>query len=105
MLRIQIVPRKDTNIYHLLRQKIDNEARTFVWADKKKLRLRHVMPAHGGLLRMRDADGVLVADTYKGDQIAGPFIGRLAAWFPEEIAAINIQLFPETHLHKSRKRK
>ena len=92
MLRIQVIPRGDENVYHILRQKIDNEAKTFVWADKKKLRLRHVQPAHAGQIRMRDADGVLVADTFQGDQIVGAFIARLAAWFPGEVAAINIQV-------------
>jgi hypothetical protein len=92
MLKIQVIPRSDANVYQILREKIDNEARTFIWADKKKLRLRHVQPAHAGQIRMRDADGILVADTHEGDQIAGAFIGRLTAWFPEEIVAINIQV-------------
>jgi hypothetical protein len=95
MLRIQVIPRGDENFYHILRQKIDNEAKTFVWAGKKKLRLRHVQPARGGQIRMRDADGVLVADTFQGDQIVGAFIAGLAAWFPGEIAAINIQVLIE----------
>jgi hypothetical protein len=105
MLRIQIIPRGDENIYHILRQKIDNEARTFVWADNKKSRLRHVMLAHAGRLRIRDANGVLIAETYKGDQIVGAFIGRLAAWFPVEIAAINIQLFLNDTVRKKRRKK
>jgi hypothetical protein len=67
MLRIRVIPRGDENIYHILRRKIDNEAKTFAWADKKKLRLKHVQPAHAGQIRMRDAEGVLVADTHEGD--------------------------------------
>ncbi|MFZ0890363.1 MAG: hypothetical protein WA005_18135 [Candidatus Binataceae bacterium] len=105
MLRIQVVPRNDENVYHILRQKIDNEAKTFVWADKRKLRLKHVSPSHPGQIRMRDADGVLVADTYDSDQIVGAFVARLAAWFPAEIAVINIQVFEDGIAKKKGERK
>jgi hypothetical protein len=105
MLRVQVIPRSDENIYHILRRKIDNGARTFVWADKKKLRLEHVQPAHSGQIRMCDADGVLVADIHDGDQIVGAFIARLAAWFPAEIAAINIQVLVDRKVKKKSRRK
>ena len=105
MLRIQVIPRGDENIYHILRRKIDNGARTFVWADKKKLRLEHVQPAHSGQIRMCDADGVLVADILESDQIVGAFIARLAAWFPAEIAAINIQVLVDGKTKKKAKKK
>jgi hypothetical protein len=51
MLRIQVVPRNDESVYHILRQKIDNEAKTFYWADKKKLRLKR---STGGMVPRRD---------------------------------------------------
>jgi hypothetical protein len=105
MLRIQVVPRDNENVYHILRQKIDNEAKTFIWADKKKLRLKHVQPSHPGQIRMRDADGVLVADTYDSDQIVGAFIARMAAWFPAEIAAINIQVVEDRSAKNKSKKK
>jgi len=104
MLRIQVVPRNSENVYRILRQKIDNEAKTFFWADKKKLRLKHVQPAHAGQIRMRDANGILVADTYGSDQVVGAFIARLAAWFPAEIAAINIQVVHGSLKAKAKKK-
>lgn len=93
MLRIQVIPRGDENICQIVCQKIDNEAKAFAWSDKKKLRFIHLrQKTHPGEIRMRDAEGVLLADTHEGDQIVGAFIARLAAWFPAEIAAINIQI-------------
>jgi hypothetical protein len=105
MLTIQVIPRGDENIYRILRRKIDNGARTLVWTDKKKLRLKHTQPAHSGRIHMCDADGVLVADTHEGDQIVGAFIARLAAWFPAEIAAINIQVLADGKTKKKAKKK
>jgi len=105
MLRIQVVPRNDENVYHILRQKIDNDAKTFLWVDKKKLRLRHKQPTHPGKIRLRDSDGILIAETYDHDQIVGAFVARLAAWFPAEIAAINIQVVEDGTPKKKGKKK
>lgn len=48
--------------------------------------------------------GTLVV-AHKGDQIGGAFIGRLADWFPLEIAAINIQLFLNDAVRKKQRKK
>lgn len=94
MLRIQVIPRSNENVYRLLRQKIDTEARTFYWADKKRRRLKHRQASHKGQIVVDDASRVLVASA-QGNQIVGAFIARLTSWFPEEIAAINIQVYTE----------
>lgn len=104
MLRIQVIPRDNESIYRLLRQKIDTgAARTFYWADKKRRRLKHRQPSHPGQIVISDASPVLVADA-RGDQIVGAFVARLAAWFPEEIAAINMQMYVDDSGKKRTKR-
>lgn len=104
MLRIQVVPRGDENIYRILRQKIDTEARTFKWSDKRKLSLKHSQKGYPGRIRLGDAEGILVGET-EGERLLGAFVGRLAAWFPQEVAAINIQLLAEDAVRKSAKGK
>ena len=104
MLRIQVIPRGDANVYQILRQKIDSKARTFAWADKKKISIVNIGRGNPGQIRICDADGILVAHTEDGDLIIGAFIARLVDWFSSEIAAINIQLVQDTTKKKGKKK-
>lgn len=98
MITFQVVPRKGLDAYQLVRHKVIHEARTWSWANKKKTRLRHAR-AEAGSIEVGHAGGVLTARIHpKGPDglffLTEKLIGRLVAWFRDDLAAINLQ-FPE----------
>ena len=100
MIVMQVVPRdRNVDVYLLLRAKVLHGATTWYWGNKAKTRLRHVNSK--GYIDVRGADGVLVAHIYPSSPrdvfyLSEKFLGRLAAWFEEHLAAINVQFVPET---------
>ncbi|MBI3081385.1 MAG: hypothetical protein HYY94_00430, partial [Gemmatimonadetes bacterium] len=57
---------------------------------------------------VRGADGVLVAHIYPSSPrdvfyLSEKFLGRLAAWFEEDLAAINVQFVPDPKRKKRRR--
>jgi len=95
MIMIQVVPRSGNDAYKLLRHKVIHEAATWRWGNKKKTRLRHLQS--NGWIDVYKAGDALVAKVCPKDRrdlfyLAEKFIGRLVAWFEEELAAINVQL-------------
>jgi hypothetical protein len=109
MLILQVVPVTGQDAYKLLRSKVTHEAQTWSWANKAKTRLRHVR-VKKGYVEVAKADGVLVArvvPTVESDSffLAEKFIGRLIAWFANEIAAINLQFLPEPAVRKRTRRR
>ena len=95
MLILQIVPRPDADAYRLLRDKVTHEARTWSWRNKAKTRLKHSQNP-SGYIEVGSVDGVVVAQVVPknpSDQffLAEKFIGRLIAWFADDLAAINLQ--------------
>ena len=106
MIRIQVVPRPGVDAWALLRAKVLHEAATWYWGDRAKKRLRHIQS--DGYIAVRHARGVVIAEVVPKDRrdlfyLAEKFMGRLVAWFEDELAAINVQLLapPEA---KSRRR-
>lgn len=96
MLRLQIVPRSDIDGYRLLRDKVTFEAKTWAWKNKTKTRMSHTREPKKGYIEIGSVDGVVVAEirpTSPDDAwfLAEKFIGRLVAWFPSDIVAINMQ--------------
>jgi len=97
MLRLQIVPRSGLDAYRLLRDKVTHEAQTWVWKNKAKTRLTRINEPKRGYIEIGSADGIVVAEIRPARQeddwfFAEKFIGRLVAWFPSDIVAINVQL-------------
>ena len=95
MIRIQVVPRPGVDAWPLLRSKVLHEAATWYWANRTKSRLRHVQSS--GHIEIKHAGGVVIAEVVPKDRrdlfyLAEKFMGRLVAWFEEELAAINVQL-------------
>jgi hypothetical protein len=95
MLVLQIVPRTGVDAYKILRYKVTHEARTWSWRNKAKTRLQHSQNK-SGYVEVGRTDGVVVARVVpatKSDEffLAEKFIGRLVAWFAEDLAAINLQ--------------
>jgi hypothetical protein len=96
MLTMQVVPHPGGDVYRLLRNKVTHEAKTWIWANKPKTRLRYKQIRHG-YIEVGSADsGVLVAAIKPHEPedlffLAEKFVGRLTAWFPAEILAINMQ--------------
>lgn len=98
MIMIQVVPRAGENAYKLLRHKVIHEATTWAWGNKKKTRLRHVQSK--GWIDIYPAGSVLVAKVVPREgrdlfYLAEKFMGRLVAWFEDELVAINVQLLDE----------
>jgi len=96
MLSLQIVPRSGIDAYRLLREKVTHEARTWAWANKAKTRLTRKDEPKLGYIEVGSADGVVVAEIHPAREdstwvFAEKLVGRVVAWFPSEIAAINIQ--------------
>jgi hypothetical protein len=98
MLKIQVVPHTGIDAYRILREKVTHEARTWSWKNKAKTRLVHSQ-VKSGYIEVGSADGVIVAEIHPGDGeqyfFAEKFVGRLVAWFPEELFAINIQFLSD----------
>jgi hypothetical protein len=97
MLTIQVIPRQGQNAYQLLRYKVIHEAKTWSWKNKSKTRLAH-KGNQDGYIEVGSASDVLVARVHAQDPgalyfFAEKFIGRMVAWFRDDLAAINIQ-FP-----------
>jgi len=108
MISIQVVAKGGQDAYQLLRHKVTHEARTWSWANKAKTRLQHTR-LEAGYIEVANADSVLVAQIHpksKADEyfLAEKFVGRLTAWFADEIVAVNLQFQPDRP-HSSRKRR
>lgn len=99
MIQIQVVPRDGVDAYRLLRAKVLHEAATWEWSNKAKTRLRHIR--RKGHIDVANAGGVVTARIVpkeRGDlfYLGEKFMGRMVAWFENDLAAINVQ-FVETH--------
>lgn len=99
MLVIQAVPAPGRDAYRLLRGRI-RDANTWMWGNQARTRLKHKQRPKGGYIAIANADGVLVAHVQPKTPsdlfyLAEKFIGRLIAWFEEDLAAINIQFVAE----------
>ena len=105
MIVIQVVPKGDRDVYKMLRSKVIHEATTWYWSNKAKTRLKHVRSE--GYIEVDSANGVLVARVYPRERsdlfyLSEKLIGRLVAWFEEDMAAINIQFVPDPKRRKKR---
>lgn len=99
MIELQVVAKAGRDAYKLLRHKVTHEARTWSWVDKRKTRLRHSQQERGHI-DVGGAGSVLVARVHPktaSDEyfLVERFIGRLTAWFPEDLVAINVQFVPD----------
>jgi hypothetical protein len=94
MVKLRVIPVAGLDAYKLLRRKVTNEARTWACSNRDKTRLRHSRQ-NSGYIDVGAAGGVLVADIHPGEDgaysIVEKLIGRLVAWFPQEVSAINVQ--------------
>ena len=109
MLRLQIVPQIGTDAYRLLRDKVTHEAHTWSWLNKAKTRLTRSSEPKRGYIEIGSADGVIVAEIRPAREsdtwfFAEKFIGRLVAWFPADIAAINVQFHDATRRKPTKKK-
>ncbi len=102
MLTIQVVPRAGLDAYKLLRDKVTHEAQTWEWANRRYTRLQRKEKTRGikqGYIEIGNVDGVLVAQIYPRDEdlyyFVEKFVGRLVAWFADDLVAINIQLIED----------
>jgi len=107
MIQIQVSPRAGVDAYRLLRAKVLHDAATWYWSNKTHTRLRHVQSA--GYIDIANAGGVLVARVHPKEPrdlfyLAEKFMGRLVAWFENELTAINLQFLEEPVPPKRRKR-
>lgn len=109
MITLQVVPVAGLDAYKLIRRKVTREARTWSWADRAKTRLRHTQLA-GGYVKVASALGTAVLEVRVQNArdeffLLEKLVGRLVAWFPEELLAINVQLgrVPDGRSGRSRK--
>jgi hypothetical protein len=105
MIVVQVVPKGDRDVYRMLRSKVLHEATTWHWHNKAKTRLKHVRSK--GYVEVGNANGVLVARIYPRERsdlfyLLEKFMGRLVAWFEEDMAAINVQFVPDPKPRKKR---
>jgi hypothetical protein len=96
MVALQVVPRPGVDAYRLLRKKVTREARTWWWRNRRKTRLSHKQCAKG-YFQVGGCEGILLARIHPGDPkgaflFVEKFIGRLVAWFEEDLVGINVQL-------------
>ena len=98
MIQIQVVPKEGIDAYKLLRSKVLHEATTWDWSNKAKTRLKHVQS--DGHIDVANAGGVVHARVVpKAPRdlfyLAEKFMGRMVAWFEDDLAAINVQFVEE----------
>jgi hypothetical protein len=96
MVTLQVVPRPGVDAYRILRSKVTREARTWWWRNRTKTRLSHEQRAKG-YIQVGGCEGILLARIHPGDPkeaffFVEKFIGRLVAWFEEDLVAISVQL-------------
>ncbi len=108
MLIVQVVPRAGQDAYKLLRDKVTYEAKTWSWSNKAKTRLSHTA-IDKGYIEIGSADGIVVAQIRPHTNsdlffLAEKFIGRLTAWFSDELVAINIQFIEDAKKSKKKKK-
>jgi len=111
MVTLQIVPRPGVDAYRMLRNKVTREARTWWWRNRTRTRLSHKQRAKG-YIQVGGCEGVLVARIHPGEPadlffFVEKFIGRLVAWFEEDLVSINVQLSegPKPAKPRSRRRR
>lgn len=107
MIQIQVVPRAGVDAYKLLRAKVLHEAATWDWSNKAKTRLRHIQS--DGHLDVANAGGVITARVVPKERrdifyLAEKFMGRMVAWFEDDLAAINVQFVDASEPRPTRKR-
>ncbi len=108
MIQIVVVPREGVDAHALLRSKVIHEATTWYWGNKRKTRLRHLQSE--GYLDVSTAGGVIVAcvcpktgrDLF---YLAEKFLGRLVAWFEDQLASISVQFVARPEPGKKAKRR
>jgi hypothetical protein len=108
MILIQLVPNGKNDAYKLLRDKVSHEAETWSWDNKAKTKLTHANI--DGYIEIGSVDGVVVAKVFPKTKnyeyyLVEKFIGRLVAWFGDDLAAINVQFIvdPPTKAKKKSK--
>jgi hypothetical protein len=94
MILIQVVPNGKNDAYKLLRDKVNHEAATWSWKNKARTRLVH--SNIDGYIDVDSADGVVIARVFPKTKdyeyyLVEKLMGRLIAWFPNDLAAIDIQ--------------
>ena len=107
MIQIQVVPRTGADAYALLRSKVIHGAATWDWANKKKSRLKHIQS--DGHIDVANAGGVVVARVVPKTSrdlfyLAEKFMGRLVAWFADDLASINVQFLADPPATKRKRR-
>lgn len=107
MILIQVVPNGNNDAYRLLRDKVSHEANTWSWKNKGKTKLEHVNS--DGYIEVGSAEGILVARIFPKDKsnefyLSEKFMGRLVAWFKEDLAAINVQFVADPPAKKVKRR-
>lgn len=106
MIQIQVVPRTGHDAYKLLRSRVLHQAATWYFSNKKKTRLRHIQSE--GHIDIGNADGVLTARVFPKEPrdvfyLAEKFMGRIIAWFGEEVAAVNLQFVADPPVVRQRR--
>ncbi len=98
MIFIQVVPNGNHDVYKMLRDKVSHEANTWSWANKGKTKLIHTNI--DGYIEIGSADGVVIAHVFPKSKeyeyyLVEKLMGRLIAWFPSDLAAINVQFITD----------
>jgi hypothetical protein len=108
MIVLQIVPKPDVDAYRILRYKVTHEARTWSWGNKAKTRLRH-KNVERGYIEVGSAAGVVVATMRPHEPedlffLVEKLVGRLVAWFRDDLVAVNIQFADDPPRTRRRRR-
>jgi hypothetical protein len=98
VIQIMVVPRAGVDAYRLLRAKVLHDAATWNWSNKARTRLRHVQST--GHIDVANAGGVVVARVTPKERrdlfyLAEKFMGRLVAWFEDDLVSITLQFLAE----------
>jgi len=105
MITIQIISRSGVDAYKMLRDKVTHEAQTWSWKNKEKTRLVHTRGP--GYIQVTGSGSLVTAQIHPKDDnaffLVEKLIGRLVAWFPHDLFAINMQFIPDESKAKKRR--
>jgi hypothetical protein len=106
MIEIEIVPRKGTNAYTLLRSRV-HRANTWKWGNRAKTRLRHVQSK--GWLVVKRAGPVVTAHVVPKDPrdifyLTEKLTGRLVAWFGDDLESVTVRFGPKKKTKRAKGR-
>ncbi|MFI5280858.1 MAG: hypothetical protein ACHQU1_10200 [Gemmatimonadales bacterium] len=106
MIQIEIVPKKGSNAYTLLRSRV-HKAATWRWGNRAKTQLRHVQSK--GWLTVKKDGAMATAHVVPKDPrdifyLTEKLTGRLVAWFGNDLESVTVRFGAKKKAGRAKKK-